>query len=275
MKYFSLRVSSSQLGCLFMSRPPVAPKIATIATLFTLSIAAPVHAENLEHVRQVLSTKRCQNCDLSNAGLVFAQLSGANLAGANLAGANLSQANLSGADLSGANLAGATLNGANLTGAKLSGANLQGTDLRRSYLVGVDLTGTSIETAALQGAIGLDTSVGDPEMFYSWAMEAGKRKQYELAIENFNQTLLRKPDHAPALLGRAMARLELGDQKGAIQDSEQASTLFAQQGDTENAKTTQELVKTLKEPPKQARGGGFGQSLINVVGGLLQMFLVR
>jgi uncharacterized protein YjbI with pentapeptide repeats len=256
-----------------MSRPPLAPKIATIVTLFTLSIASPVHAENLDHVRQLLSTKQCQKCDLSNAGLVFAQLSGANLAGANLAGANLSQANLAGANLTGANLAGAILNSANLSGAKLTGANLQGTDLRRSYLVGVDLTGVSIETAALQGAIGLDATAGDPEMFYGWAMEAGKRRQYEVAIENFNQTLIRKPDHAQAMLGRAMARLELGDQKGAIQDSEQAAFLFAQQGDVANAKTTEELAKTLKEPPKQARKGSFGQAFVNVVGGLLQMFL--
>ncbi len=250
--------------------------ITSVASVvLTIGVALPAAAENLEHVRQLLSTKRCQNCDLSNAGLVFAQLSGANLAGANLAGANLSQANLSGANLTGANLSGAILNGANLTGAKLTGANLQLSDLRRSYLVGADLTQAQTDNAVLLGAIGLDSKIGDAETFYRWAMEAGQKRQYEAAIENFNQALLRKPDHAPSLLGRAMARLEIGDQKGAIQDSEQASALFTRQGDSESAKTTQALVTTLKTPEKPRSNGGFGQTLINVVGGLLQLFLVR
>jgi len=246
-----------------------------IAALMSIGVALPAQAENLDHVRQLLSTKQCTNCELTSAGLVLAQLSGANLAGANLAGANLSQANLAGANLTGANLAGASLSGANLAGAKLTSANLQGTDLTRSYLVGADLTGTQIESALIQGAIGLPTSAGNAEMFYQMAMEAGKHRQYEWAIENFNQVLVRKPDSAPAFVGRAMARLELGDEKGAIQDSEQASVLFERQGDAENAKSTRTLAQTLKNPPKTRASGGFGQTLINVVGGLLQMFLVR
>ncbi|HTL88005.1 MAG TPA: pentapeptide repeat-containing protein [Leptolyngbya sp.] len=247
----------------------------TLTALCSIGIALPVQAENLDHVRQLLSTKQCANCDLSSAGLVFAQLSGATLTGANLAGANLSQANLTGANLAGANLAGATFSGANLAGANLTGANLQGTDLTRSYLVGTDLTGTSIDTALIQGAIGLAPTAGNADLFYQMAMEAGKRRQYERAIENFNQVLIRKPDSAPAFIGRAMAKLELGDQKGAILDSEQASALFGVQGDAANAKTAGMLAQTLKNPPKERSGGGFGQTLINVVGGLLQMFLVR
>ena len=247
--------------------------LVSIVTFLTVSIAVPVHAENLDHVRQLLSTKQCPNCDLSNAGLALAQLQGANLAGANLAGANLSQANLTGANLTGANLAGASFNSANLANAKLTNANLQGTDLRRSYLAGADLTGAQLETAFLVGSIGLTPTVGDAEMFYAWAMEAGKRRQYETAIENFNQVLARKPDHAQALLGRGMARLELGDQRAAIQDYELAATLFERQGDATSAKSTKELVTALKNPPKQESGGGFGQAMINVLGGLLQMFL--
>ncbi|MBE9009403.1 pentapeptide repeat-containing protein [Pseudanabaenaceae cyanobacterium LEGE 13415] len=247
----------------------------SVVTLISIGVALPVQAENLDHVRQLLSTKQCANCDLTGAGLVFAQLSGANLTGANLAGANLSQANLTGANLSGANLSGATLSGANLQGAKLTGANLQGTDLTRSYLVGSELTGTQIEAAIIQNAIGLPTTAGNAEMFYQMAMEAGKRRQYERAIENFNQVLVRKPDSAPAFIGRAMARLELGDQKGAIVDSERAAALFEQQGDKESAKNAGTLAQTLKNPPKERSGGGFGQTVVNVLGGLLQLFLVR
>ncbi len=62
-------------------------------------------------IRQLLTTKQCQGCNLSRA----------NLSGTNLMGADLSKANLSGANLSGANLKGASLNGTNLMGADLSG----------------------------------------------------------------------------------------------------------------------------------------------------------
>lgn len=268
MKYFPAH--PSRLRLLYMMRTNL-----SIAALMSIGILLPAQAENLDHVRQLLATRQCPNCELTSAGLVLAQLSGANLAGANLAGANLSQANLAGANLTGANLAGATLSGANLAGAKLTSANLQGTDLTRSYLVGADLTGTQIEMALIRGAIGLPTTAGTPEMFYQMAMEAGKRKQYEQAIENFNQVLMRKPDSAPAFIGRAMARLELGDEKGAIQDSEQAAALFERQGDANSAKSAGTLAQTLKNPPKARSGGGFGQALINVVGGLLQLFLAR
>ena len=60
--------------------------------------------------------------NLSQANLVFADLSGADLRDANLSQANLVYADLSGADLRDANLEWANLSGANLVGANLSGA---------------------------------------------------------------------------------------------------------------------------------------------------------
>ena len=243
-----------------------------------LTIAIPARAENLDHVQQLISTKQCQRCDLSRAGLVLAQLTGANLGQANLAGANLSRAVLAGADLSGAKLAGASLNGADLSGAKLVGADLSGADLRGAFLSGADLTDARLDNAALQGAIGLSPTAGNPEDFYRWAVEAGKQHNYEKAIEQFNQVLIRKPDHALAYFGRAVSRLELGDKEGAIQDTEFASILFSQQGQKENADTARSLAQTIKNPPKERKekeGGGFGQSIISVVGGLLQLLLFR
>jgi len=74
-------------------------------------------AANADQVQQLLSTKKCSLCDLSDA-----QLGGKPLAGADLSGANLSNAVLYGTDLRGANLAGAVLNGANLKAANLTGA---------------------------------------------------------------------------------------------------------------------------------------------------------
>ncbi|KAM3097998.1 pentapeptide repeat-containing protein [Phormidesmis sp. 146-35] len=253
-------------------------KIATSALLVTIGLTLPAKAENLEHTRQLLSTKQCQRCNLSGAGLTFAQLMGANLSQANLSGANLSQSNLAGVNLSGANLSGASLSGANLTGANLNGANLTGADLRGAFLSGADMTGAQIEGAALQGAIGLAPTLGNADDFYRWALEAAKQRNFGRAIENYNQTILRKPDHAMAYFGRGVARMELGDQAGAIQDSEQASTLFASQGNKTEAESAKKMAETLKNPPKEKRepsGGGFGQALISVVGGLLQLFLFR
>ena len=247
------------------------------AMLTTIAVVAPAYAENADHVQQLLSTKQCQSCDLSRAGLVLARLTGANLNQANLAGANLSQAVLSGADLSGANLAGASLYGADLSGAKLVGADLSGADLRGAFLSGADLTGARMTSAALQGAIGLPSTAGDAEDFYRWALEATKQRNYEKAIGHFNQAVIRKPDHAMAYFGRAIARLELGNKGGAVQDSEFASTLFSQQGQKENAEAAQKLVQSIKNPPKEQKesNGGLGQSLISVVGGLLQLLLFR
>ena len=53
--------------------------IATVTFFTTLTLTTTVQAANPEHVKQLLATKQCQNCDLSGAGLVMADLSGADL----------------------------------------------------------------------------------------------------------------------------------------------------------------------------------------------------
>lgn len=230
-------------------------------------------AENAEHVRQLLSTRQCRGCDLSRAGLVFANLAGADLSGANLAGANLSQANLTGANLRGANLTQVSLSGANLNGAILTGANLGGADLRGAYLGNADLSGAQLENAALQGAIGLGPTVGRAEDFYRWALEEGDRRNYGRAIENFNQVLARKPDFAPAYLGRGIARSNLGDRAGAIADGEKAEALFTNLGDKNNQLIAQKFVEELKRPPDDVKGGnGIGIMLLNLAGVALRFF---
>jgi uncharacterized protein YjbI with pentapeptide repeats len=249
-------------------------RLFPLAMLLSAGLVAPALAEDLNHTQQLLSTKQCVGCDLSGAGLVFARLAGANLSQANLAGANLSQANLAGADLRGANLAGASLHGANLAGAKLSAADLTGTDLRNATLNGAEVTGAKFESALLQGATGLAATVGTAEEFYSWALEESNKKQFGRAIDNFTKTITRKPEFAPAYLGRGMARLQLGDQAGGIEDSEQAIALFEKQGDQKSAKATKEMVTALKNPPKD-KGPGFGETLLNVAAGLLQFILFR
>lgn len=246
------------------------------AMFAVLATPLPSAAENLDHTRQLLSTRQCPKCDLTRAGLVFVDLAGANLMQANLVQANLSRANLQGADLRGANLVGVSLNGANLVGARLDGANLTGADLRGAYLQGASLVGAVVDGAYLQGAIGLPTTVGKLEDFYRWAIEAERQKNYVAATANFTQVIERKPDFAPAFIGRSAARLQGGDVKGAIVDARQAETLFAAQGDEKNAEIAGKLALALEKPPEERpKKAGFGNFLVSVLGGALQLFLTR
>lgn len=247
--------------------------IGLAGCLMVFGSVAPAKAENVEHTRQLLSSKQCSQCDLTNAGLVFAKLSNANLTQANLSGANLSRADLQGADLRGANLTGASLYGANLMGAKLDGAILSMADLRKAYLVGMTYEGAVMENALLQGAIGLPSTIGNPEEFYRWAVEDAKQGNHPRAVENFTQTLLRKPDFAPAYLGRAVSRLHTMDRQGAIADTQQAEQLFKMQGDTQGVTIAQTLVKELTAPPpkQQKDGNGLGFALLNIAGMVLRV----
>ncbi|PSB35182.1 pentapeptide repeat-containing protein [Stenomitos frigidus] len=244
------------------------------ALLAALSMVLPAQAESLEQVQTLLSTRQCSGCDLSNAGLVYADLHGANLQRANLSRANLSRANLQGADLRGAILIGASLSGANLTEAKLDGANLAAADLRYAALTNATFQGASLDNAQLQGAIGLMNDVGKPEDFYRWAVTDSEAKNYASAVTNFTHVLERQPNFAPAYLGRGMARLQTNDRLGAIADLKQADKLFTAQGDTKTAQSIQQSVKTLETPPAQPKSGnGFGLNLLSAFATLLQFFL--
>jgi hypothetical protein len=86
----------------------------------------------------VLSTNKCQGCDLSGANFSDAILTDTDLHGADLSGADLSDADLSGTNLSDALMAGTDLTSANLTGADLSGADL--TDALTKTLISLTLT---------------------------------------------------------------------------------------------------------------------------------------
>lgn len=246
--------------------------LASASLLTTISLASPSVAANPEHTRQLLTTKQCQACDLSNAGLVMANLAGANLRGADLSRANLSRANLMGADLTGANLTGASLFGANLMGANLNSANLNATDLRDTYLTQANLVGASLINANLLGATGLPDYTATAEDFYRLALAEAQRDNHTRAIELIDQALKIKPDLANAYLGRSMSRYQLGDRKGAIQDAQQAATLFSTQGDQQGYQLAQEIIKGIEKAQNakkgQEGGNGIGSSIINFLGGL-------
>ncbi|MBW4432352.1 MAG: pentapeptide repeat-containing protein [Pelatocladus maniniholoensis HA4357-MV3] len=224
-------------------------QILAIATFIaTISFNQIVLAANSEHIRQLLASKQCENCDLSGAGLVMADLSNANLKGANLSGANLSRANLSGADLAGADLSGASLFGVNLSGAKLTGTILMGTDLRNTYLINADLTGVNLNGANLQGAYGIPLQIAKPEEFYAWGVTEAQKGNQQRALEYFNQAIALKPDYGGAYLARATARYQLFDKQGAFQDAQAAEKLFTNQNDRDGIQTAQVFIKQLQTP---------------------------
>ncbi len=136
--------------------------LATSVFVTILGLNTPARAVDAPLVQQLLDTRSCENCDLSNANLRGLNLSHTNLKGANLSNANLSQTNLSHANLTGANLsrtnfqdaniAEANLSQSNLTGATLVEANLQATDLGNATLKHAKLNSANLRHADLRDA---------------------------------------------------------------------------------------------------------------------------
>ncbi len=251
-----------------------------LTLLAILGVAIPARAENLEHIQRLLSSRQCQQCDLTRAGLVFSNLSGVDLTGADLSLANLNRSNLSGAKLQGTNLMGAVLSSANLSGADLRGANLSGADLREAYLVGVDLTGANLAGANLRGAIGIPDGVIAAQDLYMWGLAELDRGNFEGAIAYFNQSLVLKPDFAQALLARGIGRFHLGDEAGAIADGEQAEKLYLSQLNQSGHQAAAQFVVGVnqvleadEDTRRAMRGGGGGGNFLSVVGGIASMLL--
>jgi tetratricopeptide (TPR) repeat protein len=243
-----------------------------LTSLFTIN---PSLAENLASTQQLLSTKQCPGCDLTNAGLSLANLTGANLAGANLAGANLSRANLAGADLSGANLSGTSLFGANLSGANLSGAIFSGTDLRSAYLINTNLTGANLNNAVVYGAVGLTTQVASAEQFYKWGVAEAQKGAYQDAIEYYNRALEVKPDLAAAYFARSMSRADLGDYAGALQDAQTADKLFATSNNKQGQELSQKLMVMIqaRQQPRKLEPSSSGNSIMGALGSIVPLLL--
>jgi Pentapeptide repeats (8 copies) len=143
-------------------------KLLTILTAVLVIVPAwSAQADPAKDLQKLLTTNRCEGCDLSgvnligidlsNAQLQGAKLNAANLAGADLSGANLTKVSAVGASFMGSNLQKTTLVQAslvyaNLAKAQLNNAILQGTDLQGANLVGADLNGAKITESDFVGA---------------------------------------------------------------------------------------------------------------------------
>lgn len=167
----------------------IAPLTVAQIILMDVSLKPTAKAENPDHMRQLLQTGNCENCDLSGANLSGLSLRGANLSGANLSEATLQQtqllyANLENADLSNAVLAYSDLSGANLRNADLSG-------IRSVFLCDADSAqfedlDDCVNTVAVLQVGQLDFCSGEyglPELFAVLA-ETGKDCEEEVIDQN-------------------------------------------------------------------------------------------
>jgi len=251
-------------------------KLTTLTTILLLTgFAATAQAENSSHLRQLLSTKSCVQCDLTGAGLVMNDLAGANLNQANLVGANLSRTNLTGADLRGANLTGASLYGANLMGADLRGANLTGTDLRTAYLTNANMQGIDVRNAYLEGAVGIPTALGSADDFYKWGFAEWQKNDFAGAIANYNRAINLKPQFPGAYLARAVAKFRNQDDAGAVKDAMVAERLYFSQSDREGTQVAQALLAKIKlasQPSESNTNVGNG-NIVDLITGLSTMLL--
>ncbi len=245
----------------------------------SLCLAAPAKAENPQHTQQLMSTRRCESCDLSSAGLTYANLSGADLSKANLSQANLSRINLSGANLRGANLSGAVLFSANLSGADLSGADLSGADLRGATVTGVTWAGTNLTSANLMGAVGLPTEIATPDRLYAWGLAEAERGNFQDAINNYNQALTQQPNFAHAILARGVARFRLGDRPGAMADAQAAKEIYTAQGNSQGLQVSTQFTEGMvamqeaEDKQKRRERGGGGGNFLGFLGSIASLLL--
>ena len=255
--------------------------LTAIATLTTITISLPTQAENLSDLNQLLGTKKCSQCDLTNSGLVQADLTGADLVKADLTGANLSQANLMGANLSEANLTGASLHGANLTGADLTGANLTGTDLRNAYVGNTNLAEVDLDSAYLEGIKGLSVMAATPEQFHRWGVKEFERGNYNAALAHYRKAIKLDPEFAPAYLALGMIQYNFDHRTEAKENTAIAAKLFKKQEHqlgyrtATNVQKKMELIEQAEEnTAKHQSGMGHVGKFMGSVGSLILQLLL-
>ena len=169
--------------------------------MLVAAMAMPGAARANDDLIQLLQTKRCRQCSLTDADLVHADLRDADLSEARLQRANLGQARLDGANLSGADLSFTSLQGASLRGADLRGSRLVGTDLRDVDLTSAQLDANALEEAHWTGAKGMQPQAQSHAALHNAGVTAAEGDRWKQAEDLFGLAIRKQPNAAE--IGRA------------------------------------------------------------------------
>ncbi|MBF0289042.1 MAG: pentapeptide repeat-containing protein [SAR324 cluster bacterium] len=141
-------------------------RIAIFLISLGFCFAAPFNgwAYNPEHLAQLLESKTCLRCDLSDIVLDDVDLNNADLKGSNLQGAVLSDITMVRANLTRTNLRNAVLDDVDfsdgdLEGADLESATLTDVKLTRANLVRVNLQNAMLDDCQLRRAVFIDANL--------------------------------------------------------------------------------------------------------------------
>ena len=230
-----------------------------------LGITSTAIAADQQDLIQLLESRRCRDCQLSDVDLTHADLRDADLKEAQLQRANLNQARLDGADLSGSDLSFTSLQGASLRGADLRNSRLMGTDLRRTDLTGALLDQNALDQSHWNGARGFKKGALSHAGLHNAGVDAALDGRWPVAEQLFNAAIEANPDEPLSWVARGLSRGEQGKDELASRDLSHAGQLFANQGDTVKAdqlKQASQWVYYSPEEPDAANGNGVGTVLL-------------
>jgi Flp pilus assembly protein TadD len=91
----------------------------------------------------------------------------------------------------------------------------------------------------------VDTAVSAEDFFKQGEVKA-ETGNYIEAMQDYNQALLLNPNDAKAYGNRGLARLQLGDQRGALEDFQTSARLFLNQGSLANYQVALGYVQKLR-----------------------------
>ena len=225
----------------------------------------PAIAGNEEQLIQLLQSRQCLGCLLTEVDLAHADLRDANLQGAQLRGANLSQARLDGADLSGSDLSFTSLQGASLRGSDLRNSRLIGTDLRRTDLTGALLNPNALDQSHWERARGVSQGARSHAGLHNAGVDAAKAGRWAEAEQLFNAAIQANPNEPLSWVARGLSRGEQGKDDLASRDLAHAGKLYADQDDSTKAdqlEKASEFVYT-KNQTSSPSGNGIGSALLS------------
>ena len=232
--------------------------------MLVAAMAIPGAARANGDLIQLLQTKRCRQCTLTDADLVHADLRDADLSEARLQRANLSQAQLDGANLRKADLSFTSLQGASLRGADLRGSRLVGTDLRDVDLTGAQLDANALEEAHWSGAKGMQPQAQSHAALHNAGVTAAEDERWGHAERLFGLAIRKEPEMTQSWVARGISREKLGKRQLAIQDFTYASLLASKEGEASLALQLSSAAKALEDKkPEQRKSNGAGSALLN------------